>query len=71
MRYFAFKLLALAILSFSAPLSAVSEELYFPSTDRDWDTVTPESLGWDVAALEHVIELVGKSNGKSFLILKD
>lgn len=45
--------------------------MYFPSTDRDWDTVTPESLGWDVAALEHVIELVGKSNGKSFLILKD
>ena len=71
MRYFGFKLFALAILSFSAPLSTVSKELYFPSTDRDWDTVTPESLGWDVAALEHVIDLVGKSNGKSFLILKD
>ncbi len=64
MRYVAFQLLTLAMASFSSPVLAFSEELYFPSTDRDWETVAPESLGWDVAALEHVIDMVGKSNGK-------
>ncbi|MGI9446147.1 MAG: hypothetical protein ACR2NI_00650, partial [Pirellulales bacterium] len=52
MRYAAFKLLTLAMVSFSGSVSAFSEELYFPTTDRDWETVTPESLGWDVAALD-------------------
>ncbi|TWU30720.1 hypothetical protein [Novipirellula artificiosorum] len=51
-------LLVFAVLLFAAPTSAVAQELYFPSSDRDWATVTPESLGWDMAALEEVFKLV-------------
>ncbi len=64
-------LLVFAVLLFAAPTSALAQGLYFPSSDRDWATVTPESLGWDVAALEEVFKLVEQTNGKLFLILKD
>lgn len=48
-----------------------SRELYFPSTDSTWESVTPESLGWNVAALEDACRFVENTNGKSFLILQN
>jgi CubicO group peptidase (beta-lactamase class C family) len=48
-----------------------SRELHFPSTDSTWESVTPESLGWNVAALEDACRFVENTNGKSFLILQN
>ncbi len=64
-------LLAIAVLSCTAPAPWAAEQLYFPSSDADWATVAPESLGWDVAALQDVFTFVEETHGKSFLILKD
>lgn len=46
-----------------------SRKLDFPSTDSTWESVTPESLDWNVAALEDACRFVENTNGKSFLIL--
>ncbi len=46
-------------------------ELYFPSSDSTWESVTPDSLGWDPAGVEDVCRFVESTNGKSFLVLQD
>lgn len=69
MRMQTLALLVLGLLSWS--VSCFAQELYFPAGDKDWEKTTPESLGWEVNALEEVFEYVKESNGKSFLILKD
>jgi hypothetical protein len=48
-----------------------SRKLDFPSTDSTWESVTPESLDWNVAALEDACRFVENTNGKSFLMLQD
>ena len=64
-------LLIIGLLPWTASPSCTAQELYFPGTDGDWETRSPESLGWDLKALDAVLEYVKESNGKSFLILKD
>lgn len=54
-----------------AAAAQTSRELYFPSTDGTWETVTPESLDWNVAALEDACGFVEHTNGNSLLILQD
>jgi len=51
--------------------SAAGQDLYFPPASDDWAGVTPQSLGWDVPALDAVFKFVESSHDKSFLILKD
>ena len=63
--------LALALATIGSPARSAGQELYFPSSDADWATATPESLGWDTDALEDLFRFVEQTNGKSFLILKD
>ncbi len=69
MRMQTLALLVLGLLSWS--VSCFAQELYFPAGDKEWEKTPPESLGWEVNALEEVFEYVKESNGKSFLILKD
>jgi CubicO group peptidase (beta-lactamase class C family) len=64
-------LLVVGLLSWNVSRSCTAQDLYFPNADKDWEITSPESLGWDLKALESVFEYVEKSNGKSFLILKD
>ncbi len=67
----ALALLAVGLLSWNVSRCCTAQDLYFPNADKDWEVTSPESLGWDLKALESVFEYVEKSNGKSFLILKD
>lgn len=51
--------------------SCFAQALFFPADDQEWEKTSPESLGWDVTALEEVFDFVKETHGKSFLILKD
>lgn len=60
--------LALLIIS----LSANSQSLYFPPVSGDtWDTVSPKSLGWCEQKLDTLIDYIGNTNARAFIILKD
>lgn len=63
--------LLVAIAFFFGADHLVSQEFYFPSPNKKWESVTPESLDWDVKKLEEVCAFVSETHGKSFLILQD
>ncbi|MGV3640574.1 MAG: serine hydrolase domain-containing protein [Adhaeribacter sp.] len=47
-------------------------ELYFPPVDnREWQTVSASSLGWDEAELNNLYPYLQSKNTKAFLILKN
>lgn len=46
--------------------------LYFPgTTSDDWETTSPEELGWNSDAEQELIDFLGEKNTKAFIILKD
>ena len=46
--------------------------LYFPPTDHShWETISPETLQWNVTALEALLQFIETKNSKAFIILKD
>lgn len=50
-------------------LPALAEELYFPETDGHWETIDPESIGWDQALLAEALEVAGERHSSGVLIL--
>ncbi len=49
-----------------------TSNIYFPPIDSDtWETISPETLNWDIDALEELNTFVAQTNAKAFLILKD
>jgi hypothetical protein len=56
------------------PLSDMdSRELYFPpiSTTAAWETVTPQSLGWNTNNINDLYTFLEQRNTRAFLVLKD
>ncbi len=46
--------------------------LYFPPDDSaDWETISPDDLGWDTEAQQALYDLLEEKNTKAFIILKD
>jgi CubicO group peptidase (beta-lactamase class C family) len=51
---------------------ALSQSIYFPpDNNADWERVAPESLGWDTARLDELLQWLGESETMAFVILKD
>lgn len=49
-----------------------AQSLYFPPTDSDeWETLSPESLGWCTDQIPELYEYLEEKNTKAFLVLKD
>ncbi len=49
-----------------------SQTLYFPPvTGSEWESVTPASLGWNLAKIDSLYSFLDASNTKAFLVLKD
>lgn len=45
---------------------------YFPSnSSSQWDTVDPDSLGWDVEGLEELYTFHQENNSRAFIVLQD
>lgn len=46
--------------------------LYFPGTATDdWETISPEALGWNTNARQDLIDFLEEKGTKAFVILKD
>jgi CubicO group peptidase (beta-lactamase class C family) len=62
----------LLVLFFLLPNISFSQNIYFPPVgSQSWDTISPQSLGWCMDALDSLIDYVGDTHAKAFLILKD
>lgn len=49
-----------------------AEELYFPSlNNNNWETTSPENLGWNTSQLNSLYTYLEEKHTKGFIILKD
>ena len=49
-----------------------SQSLYFPPvTGTQWDTISPQTLGWCPAKVDTLVNFIGRTNAKAFIILKN
>jgi len=52
--------------------SSFGQELYFPSVDtEEWETLSPEQLGWNPEYLDNLHHFLDSSQSKAFILLKD
>ena len=50
-------------------LSFSAEELYFPDSNSDWETVAPNKVGWNQDLLNEALKLAGERKSSGVLIL--
>jgi hypothetical protein len=49
-----------------------ASDLYFPpSGSEEWESLTPESLGWNTSALTDLYTFLDTSNTKAFIVIKN
>jgi CubicO group peptidase (beta-lactamase class C family) len=59
---------SVVILSFSG----LAQNYYFPPlSGNEWDTVSPESLGWCTEEIDTLLEYLEDNNTKAFIVLQD
>jgi CubicO group peptidase (beta-lactamase class C family) len=64
------KLSLILLILFS--LSGTTQSLYFPPSNNDnWETTSPESLGWCTENLDSLYYFLESNNSKAFIVLKD
>ncbi len=52
------------------PIDPPDQTLYFPPIGSNtWETVTPNSLGWNVDNIEALNDFLSQNNSKSFMVL--
>ncbi len=60
------------LLCFAFVVKGLHAQLYFPPiTGSSWQTVTPQSLGWNTDRIDSLYRLLNNKNTKAFIILKD
>ncbi len=67
------KLLFLLLVTISINKALTAQSLYFPpvSNSANWDTISPESLGWCVSNIDSLYGFLEQQNSKAFIVLKD
>ncbi|MBJ7429203.1 MAG: serine hydrolase [Bacteroidia bacterium] len=67
------KILLLALVFTAINQNAHSQNLYFPpvSNSANWETVSPDSLGWCVQNMDSLFGFLEQQNSKGFIVLKD
>jgi CubicO group peptidase (beta-lactamase class C family) len=51
---------------------SASSQLYFPpNSGDDWEVMNPADLGWCAERIDSLLDFVGNSNTRGFIILKD
>ncbi|MFK7949364.1 MAG: serine hydrolase [Saprospiraceae bacterium] len=61
----------LTILTMTMSLLLTAQNLYFPPSTGNWDTISPNSLNWCVNELDSLQQFLEDKNTKGFIILKD
>lgn len=62
-------LFSLLILVLGINFACSELDMYFPPQDGDWETVTPEEVGWNAVALENAMAFAGEYNSSGIVIL--
>ena len=52
------------------PLSLTAQSYFPPTTGSQWDTVSPQSLGWCEDRIDSLYAFLEEKNTKSFVVLK-
>lgn len=67
------KILLLALVFIGTNQNSHSQNLYFPpvSNAANWETVSPDSLGWCVSNIDSLYGFLAQQNSKAFIVLKD
>lgn len=67
------KILLLALVFIGTNQNSNSQNLYFPpvSNAANWETVSPDSLGWCVQNIDSLYGFLEQQNSKAFIVLKD
>lgn len=59
------------LLGLYSPIT-LSQNIYFPPvTGNDWDTLSPQSLGWCQEKIDAMYNYLEENNSKAFILLKD
>jgi CubicO group peptidase (beta-lactamase class C family) len=52
--------------------SIIAQDYYFPPIEgTEWETVSPESLGWCTGEIDTLLEFLDENNSKAFILLQD
>jgi CubicO group peptidase (beta-lactamase class C family) len=50
----------------------VNAQMYFPSNQtEDWETISPQILGWETSKIDSLYQFLEANNTKAFILLKD
>lgn len=64
--------LTILFVLFTLNLKVNAQSIYFPPLiGNQWDTVSPQSLGWCEDSIANLYNFLEESNSKGFLVLKD
>ncbi len=60
------------LLTIVCALNAVGQTMYFPpTTGSQWDTISPQTLGWCPDKVDTLVNYLEARNSKAFILLKD
>jgi CubicO group peptidase (beta-lactamase class C family) len=58
------------VLALCVSLSGFAQERYFPPVNSDeWESISPQSLHWNQAAIDSLYDCLGEANTKAFILL--
>ena len=66
-----FRVVGLFFFSMIFLLSHAQDEYYFPPTEGNWTTQSPEDLGWCVDSIDALYDFLERNDTRAFLLLKD
>ncbi len=65
-------ILLIVIVTILFTTSVKPQNIYFPPlTGNNWDTISPDSLGWCTEKIDSLFNFLDQKNTKAFIILKD
>ena len=67
------KIILLSFTLFLFHQNSKAQKLYFPPTSftANWDTISPNSLGWCLPKIDSLYSFLEQENTKGFMVLKD
>jgi CubicO group peptidase (beta-lactamase class C family) len=63
------RLLTICLLFATSGKAVLAQGLYFPSDDADWETVNPDTVGWDADKISDALDIAGERNSSGVVIL--
>lgn len=65
------KILTTLVLLFSLSFTSKAQLYFPPILGANWDTISPQQLGWCTERIDSLYDLLQRNNTKAFIILKD